>query len=103
MSSVTRIRSAGRSPAYSGSIQGTALEYALDEVHQRLYDLQGIIDVTCKAFDLEDSEDEQPSYYRALRAASTCVDNIVTALQADALEERAQEIANRATTSERKS
>jgi len=72
MSSVTRIRSAGRSPAYSGSIQGTAL-------------------------------DEQPSYYRALRAASTCVDNIVTALQADALEERAQEIANRATTSERKS
>ena len=83
---------------YSGSIQGTPLDSALDEQREALWGAQAIIDMAAAALERHFGTDwpcDVPHYSMALRNASETIDQVAGALEAGVLEDRALAIARR--------
>jgi hypothetical protein len=80
---------------YSGSIQGTPLETALDEQREALWLARSIVDTTTGSLEREFGKDwpaKLPEFPRALREVSRLVNTIAGNLESAVLEDRALEI-----------
>ena len=85
-----------RLAGYTGTIQGTPLDTAIDDQRSRLWAAQSIVDMVIGS--LQNHFDEAwpadiPDFPRALREASRVIGEVAGDLEAGVLEDRALEIA----------
>lgn len=81
---------------YSGSIQCTPLDTALDELRVALFEANSIIECVAHAIEREFGQDcpaDRPEFPRALRTASRMLDSVAGGLEAGTLEDRGLAIA----------
>ena len=81
---------------YEGSIQGTTLDTALEELRTALFEAKSIIDSVAHAIEREFGHDcpaGRPEFPRALRTAGRMLDTVADGMEAGTLEDRGLEIA----------
>lgn len=88
-----------RLSGYTGSIQGTHLDTAIDEQRTALWFAQSVIDLAVGSLENEFGVDwpaKLPDFPRALREVSRIISSVTGSLETAVLEDRALEIARAA-------
>lgn len=96
-SSVTRLKTpaTARSTDFNGTIQGTALEAALDEQREAAWEIEAVLRMAAIAINeaIDSAELDAPNYFLALRRAADRARKLADDLEGSVLEHRAIEIA----------
>lgn len=97
MTTVTKFPTATADTArrYKGSIQGTALEEALDEQREAAWEIEAVLRMAAIAIneEIDSAELDAPNYFLALRRAADRARKLADDLEGSVLEDRAIEIA----------
>lgn len=97
MTTVTKFPTATADTArrYKGSIQGTALEAALDEQREAAWEIEAVLRMAAIAIneEIDSAELDAPNYFLALRRAADRARKLADDLEGSVLEDRAIEIA----------